>query len=280
MPLIRYRLHSCCPGGFSQYILEKNWRARGRGFSLHPDSGGHRLCITGSALNRWAITYQDVTHYDFYTPFLSESPTSPIVTENSHKLHLYPLPQLPPQDLVIADGQFLRELALREQQSVPEEASLDERPYERLIYSQLLLALVFLRPGGTLVFKFTHCDRYATIHIIRQLQSISDSLTCFKPMSCWSHSASFYVVAKGMQTDSPRCGSLIREWTAYLCHLMLGPPRSEESQKEADRLGEDIISSGELEEMVPMFRQVWETQARSLEQMLRSRRVKFGKDSF
>lgn len=152
-----------------------------------------------------------------------------------------------------------------------EETCLDQKPYARLIHSQLILALTILRPGGTLLFKLTHCDRYSTMHTIQQLESISDNLTCFKPKSCWSHSASFYVVAKGVQTDSPECGMLLEEWARHLHGLMTGTEDAEEDCEEVGRLSEDMIDSGEVKRMVPMFRQVWKTQADSLEKMLRPR---------
>lgn len=264
--------HSCCPGGFSQYILQKNRRAQGQGFSLPPEKGGHRLSITERT--RWKITYQDITRYDFYTPFLSGPlPSESLVTtDDGDAYDLQPLPELPPQDLVIADGQFLRSIIVAEGTTVGHE------PYARLTYSQLVFALTFLRPGGTLVFKLTHCDRYSTIRIILNLQSVADTLTCFKPKSCWSDRASFYVVAKGVRTDSPSCGALVREWATSLRGLMtdIVVPEDGLEKEDRDRLTEEMIGRGEIVPLVPMFKQVWRTQADRLEQMLHQR-SKFGR---
>lgn len=265
--LIHATRNSCCPGGFSQYILEKNRRAQGHGFSLPPDKGGHRLCITGAELTRWQIIYRDITRYDFYPPLLS-GPSS-----DGDAPDLQPLPELPLQDLVVADGQFLRSIVVAEGTIVGHE------PYVCLTYSQLVFALTYLRPGGTLVFKLTHCDRYSTIRTILKLKSISDTLTCFKPKSCWSDRASFYVVAKGVRTDSPSCGALVREWVTALRGLMIGIAMPEDDLEKENKLSEEMIGRGEIVPLVPMFKQVWRTQADRLEQML-DQRSNFGRGGF
>lgn len=259
--------YSCCPGGFSQYILQKNHVSTGHGLSLAPPVG-YRLSIDGSELDRFQIAYQDITRYDFYTDFMP--PMSDPLPTPLNTLDLYPLPTLALQDFIIADGQVLRDY------NAPKAESFLGRPtgfgpYASLLYAQLVLGLIFLRPGGTLVFKTTHCDRYYTIVLLQKLQTIS-SVKCFKPTTCWSDRSSFYVVAKRVRTNSSDCTELVSLWVKYLYYLTTGNEvpgeLSEEYKWERE---EEAVGRGDIEALVPIIRKVWKVQADGMEWKLRQR---------
>lgn len=269
---------SCCPGGFSQYILQKNRSARGRGISLAPPVG-HQLSISGAELERFEITYQDVTRYDFYTNshlslIDSERTALPTLLDT---LNLHPLPDLPLQDLVIADGQVLRDYNSTSDSESFLHPPPGFGPYTSLLYAQLVLALLFVRPGGTIIYKETHCDRFYTIALILKLQSFA-TLTCYKPTNCWADRSSFYVILKDVRSDSPECRQVLEGLVTYMYYLTISRevPRelNEGWGREAE---EEAVQSGQIAAVVPMFRQVWKVQADGLEWKLDHAREPWGR---
>lgn len=260
---------SCCPGGFSQYILQKNRLAEGRGLSL-PPSEGHSLSIADPELYRFQITYQDITRYDFYTDFLSEDDIATLPTPVS-SLNLVPLPTFALQDIIMADGQVLRDY------NAPISESFADRPagfspYSSLLYAQLVLGLIFLHPGGTFVVKTTHSDRYYTIRLIQKLRSVASSVTCFKPTSCWADRSSFYIILKGVRTESPECIELVKTWVKRLYYLTSGNKIPKEMNVETMWKKElEAAENGEIAEIAPMLRQVWKAQAEGMEWKLHKR---------
>lgn len=244
--------------------------ANGNGLSLSPPVG-YQLSIEGSELDRFQITYQDITRYDFYTDYMSisdhELATLPTPL---HTLDLCPLPTLALQDFIIADGQVLRDYNVRGAESFPSHPA-GFGPYSALLYAQLVLGLIFLRPGGTFVFRTTHCDRYYSINLIQKMQTIS-KVKCFKPTKCWSDRSSFYVIAKRVRTNSPECAELVRTWVKYIYYLTTRNEIPKElSEEYGSEREQEAIRRGEISQLVPILRKIWKVQADGMEWKLQKR---------
>jgi hypothetical protein len=71
--------NSCCPGGFSLYILSKNTNAYGVGLSLPVSSGGHSFLIEEDLQLHLDLHLADITTYQlgpYQHPNLQSLPSS------------------------------------------------------------------------------------------------------------------------------------------------------------------------------------------------------------
>ena len=168
---------SCCPGGFSSYILSKNLFATGVGLSLDVQSGGHAFLLEDHLQPRLQLKWADVTRYQL-------GPTA----INDPRLQPFPFyPDTHLFDLVLLDGHPLRT-------SNPQTAGMSDR----LLISQLIIGLQAISVSGTIVIKLSRPERVVTAKILFMLDVLSLSLSTWKPVYMHATRATFYAVAKGV----------------------------------------------------------------------------------
>ncbi|KAJ3801906.1 hypothetical protein GGU11DRAFT_741178 [Lentinula aff. detonsa] len=121
----------CCPGGFSTYILKKNKESTSVGVSLDPAQGGHPYLL------------EEALRY----PFNSMIPDAVDPTPSHAQLPLIPVPDIllvRDFDLVLLDAHHLR--------------NQTGSTHDLLAISQVLLALLSIKFGGTIVMKLASPD--------------------------------------------------------------------------------------------------------------------------
>ncbi|KAK0476987.1 hypothetical protein IW261DRAFT_1566452 [Armillaria novae-zelandiae] len=108
---------SCCPGGFSTYILKKNKQSTGVGISLDPAEGGHPYLIEQNLRDRHTIIFADLTLFQL-----------DLTTRQF--------------DLALLDAHHLRTQAASSS--------------DLLAISQVVVALSSIKFGATVVMKLSH----------------------------------------------------------------------------------------------------------------------------
>ncbi|KAJ7695953.1 hypothetical protein B0H17DRAFT_1131144 [Mycena rosella] len=171
-------LGSCCPGGFSSYILEKNSRASGVGISLPIESGGHACLLEEDHLLRFELHWADLTQYQLGPTFIDGA-------------QLQNFPVSPGFDLVLIDGHPLR--------SASSDIHLDG---DRLLISQVIAGFVSVAFGGTIIFKQSKPERLVTSQLIFLFDGLCAEVRTWKPVCMHGTRSTFYIVAKGFGLGS------------------------------------------------------------------------------
>lgn len=165
----------CSPGGFSAYVLTKNYRARGLGISLEEEKGGHRYLLQSK---RHELISANLTYFQLGpTPILDTDKLQPL--PNSFGSEIF--------DLCILDAHQLR-------------WQKDGENWDgwRLAISQIILALMGIKRGGTLIMKLSRPDHLYSARILWMLDQVSTELQTCKPLTMHRKRGSFYAVALGV----------------------------------------------------------------------------------
>ncbi|TFK49424.1 hypothetical protein OE88DRAFT_1662999 [Heliocybe sulcata] len=250
---LRFLDLGCCPGGFTSYVLERNGMARGLGVSLPVDQGGHVCCLEARARNRFQLYFADVTSFFQLSSSVIAHP----------RLRPGP-PQMKPAtfDLVILDGHQLRTQICDYSQ-----------PWDidRLLISQIILALQCVRTGGKMVVKLTHPERVLTAKIIYLLDILSEDLVTFKPETMHTTRGSFYAIATGVGNGAE--GAQMQEMIEGLQRAWLETTFGgvEGNGRNADGSDFDfVITTRDLQatylgRLVELGRDIWNIQAEALD---------------
>lgn len=187
----------CCPGGFATYVLSKWPNATGLGISLPREYGGHSLAVPATLRGRLEVCFEDLTMFNFIPSSIDGvwDPTlfSPsLIAPGDHSF-----------DFVIADGHL-------------DGRMLTDNPRagwcrDRLIISQLLIALRGIKPTGSLLIKQSLLvSPELTKRIVLALQQLTDvPVQAIKPMSIYADKPTFYILARSL--DSNGCDILARK---------------------------------------------------------------------
>jgi hypothetical protein len=179
--ILHYLYHSCCPGGFSSYILSKNPQASGVGMSLEVERGGHAFLLEEELGDRLELLWGDVIQYQL-GPYPIDDP------------NLKPLPLVTPRygafDLVLLDGHPLRT------------GKHDNVEFfmqgDQLLLSQLIIGLSSISlSGGTIIIKLSKPERVVTSQLMYLFDILSLSVQTWKPVCMHATQDTFYLVAKG-----------------------------------------------------------------------------------
>ncbi|KAF8595964.1 hypothetical protein BDV93DRAFT_80619 [Ceratobasidium sp. AG-I] len=199
----------CCPGGFSTYVMRKWPSARGTGVSLPVECGGHSLAAPIELRDQLDLHWADVTMFDFAPQVLHEQwDTSTLA----------PCP-IPPRsfNFVMADGHI-------------HPAMLEGNPRavwsrDRLLLSQLLLALRSVKAHGTLLAKFSLQISVSLMrHTVVALSRLSlTGVQAIKPRSYYANKATFYILVQGVDVD--KCDKLTRILENLWCLMTFGGPK-------------------------------------------------------
>ncbi|EIN04010.1 hypothetical protein PUNSTDRAFT_77041, partial [Punctularia strigosozonata HHB-11173 SS5] len=170
---------SCCPGGFTSYILNHHPRATGVGVSLEEAKGGHPYLLEHRLRSRFTLHSADILSFNLGTQSPDGEVDHPPIAE--YKRHF---------GLVLVDGHYLR----------AQRAAHPDTPWDRhrVLISQLILALQTVKIGGTLIVKMSHPEAVPVAKLIRMLDLLSQTVRLWKPWSLHSTRGSFYVVAQGV----------------------------------------------------------------------------------
>jgi len=239
------------PGAFTEYALRKNPQCIVDGITLPVESGGHELIVRTSD-RHLTISFTDLTLHTIYLPpgmsAPEDFPDRQAFAENP------PLPQMsPPYDLVICDGQRLR----THQQA-------GHRPWEpgRLLFSQLILALTNIRPGGTMLVLLHRVEQWYTMSLLYRFSQFAD-INLFKPKSMHATRSSFYLIATNVRPEEAA------PWVSHLRHcwarMTFG---GEEGRGIALDSGEDLEVDDVLgafgTRLMSLGHEIWETQRDAL----------------
>ncbi|KAJ3841950.1 hypothetical protein F5878DRAFT_609047 [Lentinula raphanica] len=185
----------CCPGGFSTYILKKNKESTSVGVSLDPAQGGHPYLLEEALRPRQTVIFADMTTF-----LLGCSETQLEVSDPSFQLHhdtyftahsgppLIPIPKVllaRDFDLVLLDAHHLRNQTSNSNSDL-------------LAISQVLLALLSIKFGGTIVMKLASPDTQYTATMLFMLDMLSSSIHVHKPYAMHRVQNTFYVIARGV----------------------------------------------------------------------------------
>jgi FtsJ-like methyltransferase len=247
--------YSCCPGGFSDYVLRQNPEARGVGLSLGQENGGHGLAIPFPQRARFEIHWADLTYLAICAPQGGRYRLPP------GSLALSKMPFTPRGfRLVILDGQHRR----------PQESS-STHPWDidRLLIAQLIIGLESLERGGTLVAKLSHLESATTARLVYMLDTLSKRIVLFKPYVHGTRN-SFYAVAigvgRGQQCE--KSARYLKNLKKVWWHMTYDGPSNEGRWLKEEDL--DFITKFEtlhgpyLKRLVKLGKGVWRAQGNAL----------------
>jgi hypothetical protein len=175
-------------------------------------------------------------------------------------------------NLVLLDGHHLRT-----------NTNTIEWEIDQLLISQFIIALRYVRPGGTLVIKLSIMERCLTAKIIKLFDLISERLETVKPATMHAKRGSFYLVAHGISNGF---GAQRQEFLSKLREvweeLTFGGEEGTGRYLKLEDLDfvittEELTERSEafLDKLVELGRNVWQVQIKGLEGLLRMENAKY-----
>ncbi|KAG8770553.1 hypothetical protein FRC12_004191 [Ceratobasidium sp. 428] len=184
----------CCPGGFATYILSKWPFARGVGVSLPIEYGGHSLAVPLELQDRLEIYWADITMLNLAPSLLDRYWDTSIFAP-------CPIPYAT-FDFVIVDGHIPPCIAKEDPRA----------PWtrDRLLLSQLLVALRAIKSTGTLLTKLSLQVSVPLMErVVLALSRLSYSpVRAIKPTSIYATASTFYILVQGL--DPAECFHMTR----------------------------------------------------------------------
>jgi hypothetical protein len=226
----------------------------------------------GDGDQRVRVKYLDITmlgDFDltFTTSALSTPRDEPLETSKESLKSQPPASCNLSFDLAVCDGQVLR--------THRRDPPLGDSEPTRLLCAQLVIALMHLKPGGTLVILLHKPDRWNSARFIHTIDSFSSGTVClFKLEKKHATRSSFYLVAKGVQSDHPEAKKAVEIWkkTWLAATKILG---LEDEKGEGEKYGgwsdweagEDVEKFLEAfgERLITLGTPIWKIQADALE---------------
>lgn len=170
----------------------------------------HSLAVPTRLRDRLKVHWNDVTMFDLAPSFTRGSPAQ-------LRAMLRPIPwSFHSFDFVIADGHQHPRMVNKDRESWSK---------DRLLLSQLLIALRAIKPSGTLLAKFSlRASFQLTERIILALRQITSSyLKAVKPTSIYASEATYYILVQGFDLDG--CDRLARVLECLWYIMTFGGPR-------------------------------------------------------
>jgi len=193
----------CCPGGFSSYILDKNAYAKGFGVSLPVAEGGHQFALEEYHRSRFQLTCANLTYFQLGPSIIDDDRLQSLPSQLKERTF----------DLALLDGHQLR-------------TQVDALPWdqERLLISQLILALQAVKEGGTIIAKLPLPHKLVSAKILYLFRMLSVELRCWKPESMHINRGTFYAVARGIGKGlkGPRLPGVLLEFRRLWVSLTVG----------------------------------------------------------
>jgi len=261
-------------GAFAHYFLSQNPRAAVDGLSLPVESGGHPMLIQDAdqilgvkpglqGKGTANITWTDVTLHPFFLPqgkkYPEEFPDK-LAFDNNQPLppHLQSPPSKPSDrvyNIVFCDGAYLR---------THQHAQLRRWEAARLLVSQLILGLSFIKSGGSmlvLLHQFETWNTAATVYNFSRFANIR----LYKPEFAHAIRSSFYLIATKVQPELDVCQAWVEELKRAWYTMTFG---GEEGLGRMVEAGEGIDVDKMLDEwggeFIMLGEEVWKRQRDAL----------------
>ncbi|KAI0742091.1 hypothetical protein C8Q80DRAFT_1347080 [Daedaleopsis nitida] len=183
----------CAPGGFNSYVLRMNPQARGVGITLPESAGGHAFLLERHYLPRYELIEQELLQY-------THSPTHLLPSSQQAECKPFPKQLCSRFPLVLLDGHALRTYHHPQPLTTPEEFKHAHGVYrDRLLVTQLIIALEAVSPGGPIVTRLSHIECFPAAHMLYMLDQLAGGgLIVHKPKSMHASRGTCYVIAKGI----------------------------------------------------------------------------------
>lgn len=252
------------PGGYTASICKYSPQANVSAITLPEDQGGLRIFVRHGNGTRVEVLEADITM--FAAEFgVTEIPATH--SEASNFSNERPFPKL--FDLVFCDGHVART------QNVP--SSLHPTEVSRLTCSQLILAMLRIRTGGTLIMLLHGADFYHNLKLLRLFDTISH-IQFFKPAKAHARKDSFYLVAKEMQPGRRVAKAAVAEWKQAWKDATFPAPTDDGTvaHDEAENLAKQVEREKDSSELIEIFgaklielgEPIWEIQKGALKALM------------
>lgn len=146
---------------------------------------------------------------------------------------------------------------------------------DRLLVSQLIIALEAVSPGGTILIRLSHIECFPAAQLLYMLDALADSIVVHKPHVMHAMRGTFYVIAKGVNGSAR---AALRE--RYLDGLKklwgkLGEGRGRMMVPgDIDFIATaDTILEEYLDRLIELGRGVWLTQIRGLSHLFKKKGI-------
>ncbi|KAI5808635.1 hypothetical protein DFH27DRAFT_522059 [Peziza echinospora] len=285
-----YALDVCMgPGAFAQYFLHLNPSGSLDGMSLSVERGGYGLELesaskTIKSLNRnqgWqknrarsfgktpipSITWTDITLHAGLLPANQQLPEE---AEFSDKAAFDANPPIPPQlqgalkagnrlyDLVICDGHL----------RAPDQHKGRTWDPARLIISQTIWALTFVKPGGSVLILLHRLEKWNTFITVYRFSKFAN-VRLFKPKTAFGTKSSFYLVGTNIQPENEVCKSWVEEMRQNWYTMTFGGENGFGAEVEAGAgLEVEEVLKDWGEAYVELARNIWQIQNEALKELL------------
>ncbi|CUA76129.1 hypothetical protein RSOLAG22IIIB_12057 [Rhizoctonia solani] len=264
----------CNPGGYSSYILDTCPYASGVGISLSVEDAGHGCAIPEALRSRINVHEMDLTLIDL-APNLPKPDTSHITGSRALALHLVPLPFRRHEfDFVVCDAHHLR---------LHPDNEIRAWNWNRVLLSQILLALRAVQGGGTIFLKLPRVECALTARILIAFTRISGSTRSVKSKFLHIKRGSFYLLARDIRTHT----RAYRQFVAgleQLWHIMtFGGPHGfgrDMTWDEQDLITpwDDVMSPAGVNHIARLGKLMWEIQYKALLKFLKEQGVVYDSD--
>lgn len=162
-------------------------------------------------------------------------------------------------DLVFCDGQLVRS----EEFSDP---IVRWRAIERLLFSQLIIAMNRMSPNGTLIMLLHKVEAVDTFKLLAQFHKFSD-IQLYKPTTAHANRSSFYLVAREVQPFRAAAVKALTEWKAAWKNTWRADvdvtPTVEGSKQEIEEMRELSMAFGPR--FIQLATPIWNIQRNALQ---------------
>ncbi|KAI9890352.1 MAG: hypothetical protein M1814_004262 [Vezdaea aestivalis] len=238
------------PGGYLDTAMDLNPKAQARAFSLPVQQGGHKILMP----RRWGVTidFLDIT-------MLAEDMGHTVIPSDHPDFENFQprrLPKASKFDLIICDGQVLREHKRAKYRENHEAL--------RLTSVQLALGLEHIKAGGTMVILLHRLEAWNNLATMFRFSKFSTVKT-FKPQYSHSKRSSFYFVAKNVQSDHEEALHAMEIWKSTWRTATFGDNQDLKSIHTADLEAKEVIQQFG-QDLIKLGNPIWSIQARALAQ--------------
>ncbi|KAF9006832.1 hypothetical protein BDZ89DRAFT_1079550 [Hymenopellis radicata] len=243
---------SVFPKGRGFYFLDLG----GTGVSLPPQQGGHKNLLEGKYLRRLTLLEADMTMFNL-------TPDKPSLFRDSFPME--PIPSC------ISSKRF--EFVLCDAHPVPTRDIPPPLISQRLLLSQLVMAFERVKPGGTIIIRFSHPERLDTAQYMYMFDRVSDGqVSVKKPETMHGTRGSFYLVAKnvgGTAESRAYLETYLEELRRLWWEISGEGARSLKQEEDMNFVAplETMIRPEVLAMIVELGRPVWSVQLRQLERL-------------
>lgn len=241
--------------------MDRNNTARGVGISLPVHEGGHTFALEEHHRCRFKLIQADLTYYRL-------GPAShPHAIQGKELLPLPLAVRLQTFDVVLLDGHHLR--------TQPKTREWD---WDRLLISQIIIALQAVKRGGTIVIKLGNPERFNIAILLLMLDFVSSSVQTCKPQTIHGLRGTFYAVAKGVGEgrEAGRLPEILESLRQLWLDLTVGGEEGVGRFMTRDDLNfvmtdAELFQDQQLDRLIELSRGVWNVQAHALRNWMRKR---------